>query len=486
MNDAMLKCIGCNIVYTIETKKPVYACENRGNGVFTHILEKILPDEFSFDIRTLLDLSPNSTNPYLLFRKFFYSYYIAKKLKIDFKSLVTEINDRLKAGGEPGFEMTPFLVKDNISGIPGRTLIKNETCNVSGSHKARHLMGNVIYLEVLNKAAIIQKRPKLAIYSCGNAALGAAAVAKAAGYKLDVFVPLNVNPRVIQKLNYYGASVVACPRISGESGDPCYNRFQEALASGSVPFSCSGPDNWSNIEGGQTLCLELIAQASLIKQKIDAIVIQVGGGALASSAVKTIEEVYWAGSIDTMPVIHTVQTEGGYPLVRTYLIMLKEIAIKNNMECSLTIDDSDEPILRNQAFLKYLNNNLQEILKIAEFCKANYTTDKVQNIFRDCAQNMKKYMWAWEGEPHSIAHGILDDTTYDWFKIMQGMFRSGGIPITVTEQELKDANTLAKKITKINVDHTGSSGFSGYIKLKNLGIISKTASTAVFFTGIER
>ena len=486
MNNAMLKCIECSKIYTLETNKPVYYCENRRQGGGDHILEKVLPDEFFFNIRTLLDPSPNSTNPYLLFRKFSYSYYFAKKLKIDFKSLITGINDSLKEIGEPGFEMTPLLVKDNIPGAPGRTLIKNETCNVSGSHKARHLMGNIIYLEVLSKAGIIQKKPELAIYSCGNAALGAAAVAKAAGYKLDVFIPVNVNPRVIQKLNHYGANAVECPRIPGESGDPCYNRFQEALTSGAVPFSCSGPDNWANIEGGQTLCLELVAQASLIKQKIDAIVIQVGGGALASSAAKTIEELYLAGSIDTMPAIHTVQTEGGYPLVRAYLIILKEIAIKNKLNCSLSIDDSSEAPVKNQAFLKYQNNNLHEILEIAEFCRANYTTEKIQNIFKDCAQNMKKYMWAWEVEPHSIAHGILDDITYDWFKIMQMMFRTGGIPITVTEQELKEANTLAKSSTKINVDHTGSSGFSGYIKLKKLGVIPKEASAAVIFTGIER
>lgn len=486
MNDVVLKCTGCNTMHTLETKNPIYGCKNRGQDLGTHVLEKILPDEFSFNIRTLLDVSQNSTNPYLLFRKFFYTYYLAKKLKIDFKSLVTEINDNLRKIGEPGFEITPFLVKDNILGISGRTLIKNETCNVSGSHKARHLMGNVIYLEVLNKAGIIPKKPKLAIYSCGNAALGAAAVAKAAGYELDVFIPVNVNSKVIQKLNIYGAKAVECPRISGQSGDPCYNKFQEALDSDSVPFSCSGPDNWSNIEGGQTLYLEIMAQTSLIKQKIDAMVIQVGGGALASSGAKTFEELYLAGAIDSMPIIYTVQTEGGYPLTRAYLIMLREIAAKNNLKCSLNIDSSAKTAVKNQTFLKYLDNNLQEILKIVAFCKINYTADKVQEVFKDCAQNMKKYMWTWEEEPHSIAHGILDDTTYDWYKIMQGMFRTGGIPITVTEQELKEANTLAKNSTKINVDYSGSSGFAGYIKLKKLGVIPKTAATAVIFTGIER
>ena len=485
MKDSYLKCTGCESVHFPDLKNPVYSCENKGKAPANHILEKFLPKDFAFNIANLLDSTQNR-NPYVLFKRFFFSYYLAEKLSVNFDSIVNSINSELRKFGEPGFNLTPFIVKDDIPNAPGRTLIKNETVNVSGSHKARHLMGNIIYLEVLRKAGILNEKQRLAIYSCGNAALGAAAVAKAAGYALSVFIPPNVNPNVIKKLNFYEAKIVECPRISGETGDPCYNRFQEALASGAVPFSCSGPDNWSNIEGGQTLGLELFAQAALAKQKINSIVIQVGGGALASSAVKAIEELNSSNVPICFPSIYTVQTNGGFPFFRAYLLVIKEIAEINHLKCSLDISDIVDLKSKTKSYLDYFSNHLGEILAISAFAKQNYSSDKIQNILKECAGNIRKFMWAWESEPHSIAHGILDDVTYDWFKIIQGMLRSGGIAVTVSEQELINANNIAKSISGINVDPTGSSGFAGYIKLKKLNIISKDSATAVIFTGVER
>ena len=485
MKESYLKCAGCESAYFLDLKRPVHGCENRGKGSSNHILEKFLPKDFTFNVANLLDATQNR-DPYTLFKKFFFSYYLAEKLNVNFDAIVNSINAELRKFGEPSFNFTPFIIKDDLKEIPGKTLIKNETVNVSGSHKARHLMGNILYLEVLRKAGIISEKPKLAIYSCGNAAMGAGAVAKAAGYSLNVYVPPNLNPNVIKKLNSYGANIVECPRIPGESGDPCYNRFQEALTAGAVPFSCSGPDNWSNIEGGQALGLELFAQAALIKQKVNAIVIQVGGGALASSAVKSIEELSAANAISAIPSIFTVQTQGGFPLFRAYLLVLKAIAEANHLKCSLHVPETSDAKLKAQLLLDYFDKYLGEILGISAFAKQNYSSEKVQNILKECATNMPKYMWAWEGEPHSIAHGILDDITYDWLKIVQGMLKSGGIAITVTEQELIEANKLAKSISGINVDPTGSSGFTGYLKLKKLNIISKESATAVIFTGIER
>ncbi|HBM15505.1 MAG TPA: hypothetical protein DD381_04060 [Lentisphaeria bacterium] len=485
MKDSHLKCTGCESVYSFDLNRPIYGCDNRKKDAANHILEKFLPATLSFNISKILDITQNR-DPYILFKKYFFSYYLAEKLNVNYELIVNSINSELRKFGEPGFNFTPLIVKDDIKGIPGKTLIKNETVNVSGSHKARHLMGNIIYIEVLRKAGIINEKPKLAIYSCGNAALGAAAVAKAAGYILSVFIPPNVNTNVIEKLKFYGAIIVECPRISGQTGDPCYNRFQEALESGAVPFSCSGPDNWSNIEGGQTLGLELFAQAALAKQKINSVVIQVGGGALASSAVKSIEELNSTNTPSCFPSIHTVQTEGGFPLFRAFLLVLKMIAKTNHLKCSLHISNTPEYEENNKSYLNYFDMYLGEILSISAFAKLNYSSDKIQNVLKECTKNMNKFMWPWEGEPHSIAHGILDDVTYDWFKIIQGMLKSGGIATTVTEQELINANIIAKSISGIKVDPTGSSGFAGYIKLKKLNIISKDSSTAIIFTGVER
>jgi threonine synthase len=67
-------------------------------------------------------------------------------------------------------------------------------------------------------------------------------------------------------------------------------------------------------------------------------------------------------------------------------------------------------------------------------------------------------MWPWETEPRSIAHGILDDETYDWAAVVEGMLRSGGSPIVVDDDELHAANRLARDTTRVEVSHTGSAG----------------------------
>ena len=61
--------------------------------------------------------------------------------------------------------------------------VKDETGNVSGSHKGRHLMGVLIQLAVIERLGLARpgRRRDLAIASCGNAALAAAVVAGAGG-----------------------------------------------------------------------------------------------------------------------------------------------------------------------------------------------------------------------------------------------------------------------------------------------------------------
>ena len=36
------------------------------------------------------------------------------------------------------------------------------------------------------------------------------------------------------------------------------------------------------------------------------------------------------------------------------------------------------------------------------------------------ARHRSDFMWPWEAEPHSVAHGILDDETYDWLAVVAG------------------------------------------------------------------
>ena len=95
-------------------------------------------------------------------------------------------------------------------------------------------------------------------------------------------------------------------------------------------------------------------------------------------------------------------------------------------------------------------------------------------------------MWPWEEEPRSVAHGILDDETYDWLAVVEGMLHSGGSPVVVSEDLLVHANELATSATGIDVDPTGSAGLAGLLALRDRGEIGDHERVAVLFTGVRR
>ena len=244
--------------------------------------------------------------------------------------ILEQLTEQLLRMEDRGFKVTPLTEEPGLASALGRTgrlWVKNETGNVSGSHKGRHLMGTLLYLEALRELGGGGKKKILAIYSCGNAALGAAAVARAGGYELHAFVPEDVDPAVAAMLEQRGTVVEKIIRSSTGEGDPCYLAFRKALSeNGWVPFACAGNDNWSNIEGGSTLGWELVMQLLDRLATIDSVVIQVGGGALARSIAQALEEALQLGFISSLPRIHVCQPEGGFPFVRAYLLALAEIA----------------------------------------------------------------------------------------------------------------------------------------------------------------
>jgi threonine synthase len=285
-------------------------------------------------------------------------------------------------------------------------------------------------------------RPNLAIASCGNAALAAAVVAAAGGRVLDVFVPVEADSAVIARLKALDARVTVCPREAGVPGDPTYHRLRRALAEGELPFTCQGNENGIAVEGGFTLGYE-IAAALAGGPALDRLVVQVGGGALASACIESIDDSVALGVLPAMPRVHTVQTEGAWPLRRAFD-------------------------------------------RVAARLPAGATPVDVQEALSYAATHRSEFMWPWEEEPHSVAHGILDDETYDWLAVVEGMLRTGGSPVVVDEDLLVHANELAVSATGIDVDPTGSSGLAGLIALRDGGEIGDHERIAALFTGVRR
>jgi threonine synthase len=330
-----------------------------------------------------------------------------------------------------GFRVTPCSRSDALSdelgfAAEGGIWVKDETGSVAGSHKARHLAGVLLHLLVAEAVgAAAEERPPLAIASCGNAALAAATLARAVAWPIRVFVPTAADPWVLGRLHELGADVVTCPRRpGGPPGDPAVHAFRAALADGAVPFSVQGPENALCLDTGRSIGWELAAQAPPLTR----VFVQVGGGALATCTADGLREVLGGSAV---PRLHAVQTEGCAPLARAW-----------GRACSMGLGEA--------------------------------------------ARRWGECMWPWEDEPRSAATGILDDETYDWLGIAQGMAASAGSPVVVREEQVAEAAELGPRCTGIAADATGTAGLAGLLALRADGDVHPHERVAVLLTGRRR
>ncbi len=389
------------------------------------------------------------------------------------------------------FDVTPLAAAPALAAAIGRSgslWVKDETGNVTGSHKGRHLMGTLLYLEALKAIDPTRGRSALAIYSCGNAALAAAAVARAGGYELHAFVPADVDPLVAGLLAARGAVVEKIPRGATGAGDPCYLAFQAAVAEkGWLPFACAGNDNWSNIEGGSTLGWELVLQMAERSEPLEHVVIQVGGGALARAVAQALEEADRLGLIPRLPRIHVCQPAGGFPFVRAWLLALAEIARRSGRSFDLSYDRAADPLEQLQRALEFCRTRTEQIQEIAGYACRSFDSPVVQSVLTRMAGNAGHFMWPWDGPaPHSLAHGILDDVTYDWYHLLRAVLRTGGRAEILSEDTIGRAHDLARRHTGIRVCPTGAAGLAGLIQLTASGAIDPRESAGLFFTGFDR
>jgi threonine dehydratase len=102
--------------------------------------------------------------------------------------------------------------------------------------------------------------------------------------------------------------------------------------------------------------------------------------------------------------------------------------------------------------------------------------------WEDPTQHWAEIMTPWDS-PHSVADGILDDETYDWIGVMQAMRASGGGPVVASEQQIREANSLARA-AGYQVSHTGSAGLAGL--LARAETLRPTDRVAVVMSGVAR
>ncbi|MDG1845945.1 MAG: pyridoxal-phosphate dependent enzyme [Acidimicrobiales bacterium] len=368
-------------------------------------------------------------NPFIKWRKLLWSWHRATKSGWSDKNyvdLVNEIDKGIATIDGFGFQITPVGVWDKaLHSLPNKCFWKNETINVAGSHKARHLMGLLLHLAV----DAVDGGRRLAISSCGNAALGAATIARAVSRPIDVFIPSWANPKIVQKLEALDATIHVCERKSAERGDPCMNRFQEAVEIGALPFGVQATKNIYALDGGRTIGWELAEQ--LANEPVDCLFVQVGGGALLTSCTIGLLEAQKFGILPEVPSVWAVQTEGCAPFDRAWRKVSK--------------------------------------------------SDPVQATLDYAVENAASLMFPWE-EPQSSATGILDDVTYDWLGVMKSLLLTKGESIVVSEQHILHAHEIVTGLG-IDAEPTGSASFAGVLAALESRSISSEERVGILLTG---
>lgn len=352
-------------------------------------------------------------NPFVVHRRFLDTYAEARAAGWSddrWCGAVAALDDAIAEVDGTGFRVTP-LVALTVDGVERPVWAKVETGSVAGSHKARHLFALALALD----AGGVDRSTELAIASCGNAALAAATVARAAGRPLRVFVPTEADPWILGELDRLGARVAPCPREEGTLGDPCMHGLEAALAGGALPFTVQGPICPGSVDGARTLGLELAEQLTAIGVADGDLFVQVGGGALGTAVGDGLERSPFPTSLR----LHPVQAAAAAPYAATW----------------------------------------QRILGLAG---ADATVDRLVATIAEHPEAMTP----WPGTPASVAGGILDDVTYDWATLMTHQVRSGGRPVTVDEATFVAAAGLAAGQVDPAPDETGAAGLAGLLTVE--------------------
>ena len=155
-----IRCAGCGWVAAATEAYP-FKCPNANGDDVDHILVRVL------DTTTLRFPDGGEPDPFARYRSLMHSYHLATDAGLDddeYVQLIAALERSVAAVDSRGFRVTPMhrntLLSDRLGfSESGGVWVKDETGNVSGSHKGRHLMGLLIHLEVAERLGLTAGRP---------------------------------------------------------------------------------------------------------------------------------------------------------------------------------------------------------------------------------------------------------------------------------------------------------------------------------------
>src|SRR5262249_11335799 len=144
-----LQCAACDYIAPPDAPYP-FRCPNAGTDGADHVLVRVL------DLAATEFPAGTEANPFLRYRTLLHSYQVALAHGISdagYCDLVSELDAEVARVDGHGFAVTPFSRSGGTGGGQSQgggaepagdglagAWVKDETGNVSGSHKGRHLM----------------------------------------------------------------------------------------------------------------------------------------------------------------------------------------------------------------------------------------------------------------------------------------------------------------------------------------------------------
>ncbi|MGH2637515.1 MAG: hypothetical protein ACRDHU_15400, partial [Actinomycetota bacterium] len=144
-------CEGCGRVAPADEPYP-FRCPGTGTDDVDHVMTRELdPTHVEFP-------DDDHPNPFVRYRELFHAYQLGRAHGMsddDHVHLVEQLDKAIAGVAGRGFLETPLGRSEPLSDFLGcEVWVKDETGNVSGSHKARHLMGLMVHLLVVEQAGL--------------------------------------------------------------------------------------------------------------------------------------------------------------------------------------------------------------------------------------------------------------------------------------------------------------------------------------------
>jgi threonine dehydratase len=182
---------------------------------------------------------------------------------------ITDAERRIR----PHLRRTPLqVVEPGDAWLPSGGVLKLELLQHTGTFKARGAFNRIL---TARERGELDRAVGIVVASGGNAGLANAYAAGVVGVPATVFVPETASPAKLRRLREYGARV----EVGGQEYADAYDAAMEHVARTGAVY-CHAYDQPEIVAGAGTLGLELLDQLDALGQRVDTVLVAVGGGGL--------------------------------------------------------------------------------------------------------------------------------------------------------------------------------------------------------------